>query len=164
VQTGYFRRYPDPRNYSNIFDIYQNGRFLRRVGATAPAGGAVQRANPQTSADAARLQQLLAEYNRLVAIQNAQAARGTATLAAGSPNTIGGYGGTNPVVATGPIYAGAPGTIGGDFSSPGRFLPGLTVNVGGARSTGQDIAAMTGANWPSPFLQPNCAGSYNGCR
>src|SRR4029453_3804790 len=76
VQTGYFRRYPDPRNYPNVFDIYQNGRFLRRMGATAAAGGAMQRPNQQTAADAARLQQLLAEYNRLVAIQNAQAARG----------------------------------------------------------------------------------------
>jgi len=63
----------------------------------------------------------------------------------------------------GRLTAGAPGTIGG-FSSSGSFLPGTTVNVGGARTAGEVIFNQTGGNWRSPFLDPNCVASYNGCR
>ena len=116
-----------------------------RVGATAPAGGAVQRANPQTSADAARLQQLLAEYNRLVAIQNAQAGRGT--VPAGWPNTIGGTA-ARTLSRQRVRRMGRPRYDRWRFQQP-RSIP---ARVDGQRwrrrgTTAQDIAAMTGANF-----------------
>ena len=155
VKTTYFRRLPDPRNYPQVYDIYQNGRFIQRVGVSAPAQTQPQGVYRQPSAAEYQLQVYMNELNRQVALANAQAGRGTPPIAAGSANTIGGFGvsGRNPV-------AGST-TIGGDFSRPG--LPGMPVYVGGATTLAEAIAAMSGANWRSPFLDPNCAASTRGC-
>ena len=132
VRTSYFRRYPDARNYPYVYDIYQNGRFAQRVGASAQRTTA-RAATRQPSNDEIRLQQLINQLNQLTS------------------------------AGAGRLTAGAPGTIGG-FSSSGSFLPGTTVNVGGARTAGEVIFNQTGGNWRSPFLDPNCVASYNGCR
>ena len=155
VRTSYFRRFPDPRNYPQVYDIYQNGRFIQRVGASAPVQTQAQGAYRQPSAAEIQLQAYTNELNRQIALANAQAARGTAPIAAGTGNTIGGFG----VSVRNPV-AGST-TIGGDFSRPG--LPGMPVYVGGARTLAEAIAAMTGANWRTPFLDPNCAASNRGC-
>ena len=105
------------------------------MGASSPRTTA-RAATRQLSNDEIRLQQLVNQLNQLNQLKGAGAGR----LSAGAPDTIGG------------------------FSSSGSFLPGTTVNVGGARTPGEVIAAQTGANWRSPFLDPDCVASYRGCR
>jgi hypothetical protein len=138
VRTAYSRRYPDPRNYPAIYDIYQNGRFVQRVGAAAPRTTAPRATAQQTANDAIRLQQLIGQLNQLTAAERARVA----------------------AQGTGGLYA----SVLGGFSSSDTFLPGTRVTIGGARTNGEVIYGMTGGNFRSPFLDPNCAGSYLGCR
>lgn len=62
VRTGYFRVFPDPTNRT-VFNIYQNGQFLRRVVASPqPAAG-----NRQTVSAEAEVQRLIDQLNQLTA-------------------------------------------------------------------------------------------------
>ena len=61
VRSSHYRVFPDPRNRT-IYDIYEDGRFSRRVGA--PAQG--RTVNPQPSPEA-QLQGLVNQLNQLTA-------------------------------------------------------------------------------------------------
>lgn len=86
VRTTYFRVYPDRYN-PNMYDLYNNGRFVQRVGAlTRPTIGPV--ASRQLSPEEVRLQRLIYDLNQAVAAQNANA---TYQSFAGAAGTIGGF-------------------------------------------------------------------------
>jgi hypothetical protein len=79
VRTSYFRRFPAPGNY-NVFDIYQNGRFVRRVGGAR-----------QVSAAEIELQRLVNQLNQeTAAARRAQVPAASGRLIPGTPGTIGG--------------------------------------------------------------------------
>jgi hypothetical protein len=85
VRTSYFRVYPDRYNL-NLYDIYDNGRFLRRVGALTPAAApAVTR---QLVPEETRLLRLIYELNQQVAAANSAA---TYRSFAGAAGTVGGF-------------------------------------------------------------------------
>jgi hypothetical protein len=60
VRTSYFRTFPDPRN-RNVFDIFDNGRYLRRVTLS------VQRPAETRQSGEAQLRGLINQLNRLTA-------------------------------------------------------------------------------------------------
>ena len=91
VRTTYSRRFPDPRNYPSVFDIFENGRFVRRVGVSAPVTSQAPAARQLSGAET-QLYQLIDELKRQQAIAAAQAAAGTGRpVPAGTEGTIGGF-------------------------------------------------------------------------
>ena len=77
VRTGYFRVFV-PGTNRTVFDIFENGRFLRRVGASPqPAVG-----NRQTAGAEAELQRLIDQLNQqTAAASRAEAPRDRGTMA-----------------------------------------------------------------------------------
>src|SRR6188768_2965439 len=81
VPTIYSRTFPNPY-YPSIYDLYANGRYVRRVGAFVPQTVPIAR---QPTNAAAQLYQLISQLNQLV---SQQASTGRA-LASGS--YVGGF-------------------------------------------------------------------------
>ena len=150
VRTAYFRRFPDQRNYPQVFDIYLNGQFVKRAGAVAAQ---TQTSNRRPTADELRLQQLVNELNRQTAVARAQAGAGTPGLAS---SVLGGN--YSPVT---PGTGGLASSVLGGGIGPG--LPGLSVAIGGPRTPGEVIYNSI-VNGRPVFLEPNCNTSRNGCR
>ena len=98
VRTSYFRVFPDPTN-RRVFNIYQNGRFLRRVGASSrPTARQQQTRNPE-----AEFQRLIDQLNQLTAsAPRAGVPRDRGTMAF-CPQMSGPYVATN-VRASIPMY------------------------------------------------------------
>lgn len=104
VTTSYFRRYPDARNYPHVYDIYQNGRFAQRVGASAPRTTAPA-ATPQLRNAEIQLQQVVNQLNQLKGA-------GAGGLIAGAPGTIGGFSSSSSSLPGTPVYVGGARTAG----------------------------------------------------
>ena len=67
VRTSYQRVFPNPMNRT-VFDIYQNGQFVRRVGAPSRPASASRQANAEV-----QLQSLVNQLNQQVAVARTQA-------------------------------------------------------------------------------------------
>ncbi len=72
VRTRYFRVFV-PRTNRTVFDIFENGRLLRRVGASPHQAAG----NRQAASAEAELQRLIDQLNQQTAAARAEAPRGT---------------------------------------------------------------------------------------
>lgn len=175
VRMNYFRSFPD-RSNPKVFDLFVNGQFQKRVDVSQPGWimeltAAYAAANStlswymypvnQTPTEANTFFKVKAtgQWVNLAQLRAAAAAQQQQRAIANNPGGyLGGYGSTLP----------SPGNPAGTLGGLGSALPSANPasQVGGYRRTDMEvlIAAQTGANWRSPYLDPNCAASYNGCR